>query len=264
MTMIIPAMAITDMITAMADERRTLPLPQSGVVDLGDPPLSSAALYRLMTWFSPSYPVGAFAYSSGIEWAVEAGDIHDAETLRSWLESMLTSGAGYSDGIFFTQTYRAAWASDNLSLVALSELAAAFAPTRERYLETTAQGGAFMTVTRAAWPCRAVEQLAALWDGPVAYPVAAGVACAGHDIPLSHALHAFLYAVVANWISAGVRLIPLGQTDSQRVLDAIEAAVAETAKRTLIATLDDLGSATFRADLAGMRHEAQYTRLFRS
>jgi urease accessory protein len=77
-------------------------------------------------------------------------------------------------------------------------------------------------------------------------------------------MHAFLHAVTSNWISAGARLIPLGQTDSQRLLALLEPVVASTTKRALNASLDDLGSATFRADLAGMRHETQYTRLFRS
>ncbi len=77
-------------------------------------------------------------------------------------------------------------------------------------------------------------------------------------------MHAFLHATTSNWISAGVRLIPLGQTDSQRVLAALESVIAATAEKALNATLDDLGSATFRGDLASMRHETQYTRLFRS
>jgi urease accessory protein len=77
-------------------------------------------------------------------------------------------------------------------------------------------------------------------------------------------MHAFLHALTSNWISAGARLVPLGQTDSQHVLALLEPTVASTAKRALMASLDDLGSATFRADLAGMRHETQYTRLFRS
>jgi urease accessory protein len=248
----------------MEDELRPVLRSQSGPTDLGDPPLSSAVLHRLMTWFSPSYPIGAFSYSSGIEWAVEVGDIRDAETLRCWSETMLTSGAGYCDGIIFTQAHRATVASDNVAIAAIAELAAAFASSRERYLETTSQGRAFMAAARAAWPCLAVRQLSEIWDGPVAYPVAAGIVCAGHGIPLSHALYTFLYSVTANWISAGGRLIPLGQSDCQHVLVAIERAIAETAKCALTATLNDLGSATFRADLAGMRHETQYTRLFRS
>jgi urease accessory protein len=125
-------------------------------------------------------------------------------------------------------------------------------------------GRAFIEVTQAAWPCTALTNLVALWDGPVAYPVAVGAACAGHRISLVSALRAFLTAICANWVSAGVRLVPLGHTDGQRALSALEPAVAASVKRALAAGLDDLASATFRADLASARHETQYTRLFRS
>jgi urease accessory protein len=226
--------------------------------------LESAALYRLMTWLSPAYPVGAFAYSSGIEWAVEAGDVTDASSLRHWLETVLSAGTGMSDGILFAHAHRAVTRGDTAMLVELAELAAAFVPTRERHLETTTLGRAFAEVTRAAWPCRALTTLHELCDGAVAYPIAVGVACAGHAIPLAMSLHAFLTAVCSNWVSAGVRLVPLGHTDGQRVLNALEPAVAMTAKRALAAELDDLSSATFRADYASAMHEAQYTRLFRS
>jgi urease accessory protein len=226
--------------------------------------LEASALYRLMTWLSPAYPVGAFSYSSGIEWAVEAGDIGDAETLRRWIEAMLSAGSGMSDGIFFSHAHRAITCGDDAALVEAAELAAAFVPTRERFQETTAMGRAFLEVTRAAWPCPTFVALQRLWAGPVVYPIAAGTACAGHGIPLNSALHAFLTAVSSNWISAGIRLIPLGHTDGQRILKALEGAVTATAERALTARLDELGSAVFRADIASARHETQYTRLFRS
>ncbi len=226
--------------------------------------LTPDALYRLMTWLSPSYPVGGFSYSSGIEWAVEAGDIRDAETLREWLQSLLTDGAGINDAIFFVQAHAAASEADKARLAELAELAAAFVPTRERHLETTAQGNAFIEITRSSWPCAAVDLLREACQGPVVYPVAVGVACAGHDIGCAPALNAFLTALTANWVSAGCRLIPLGQTDAQRVIHSLSPIVAATAKRALAATLDDLGGATFRADLASALHETQYTRLFRS
>lgn len=229
-----------------------------------DPPLSPAALYRLATWLSPAFPVGAFAYSSGIEWAVESGDIRDAATLRDWLRVLLAEGAGASDAIFFALTYRAIAAADDVALKEVVELAAAFVPTRERHLETTTQGQAFLAATRAAWPCAALDQFATVWSGPVAYPVAVAVACAGHEVPLPAALHAFLAALSANWVSAGVRIIPLGQTDSQHVIHALEPDVQATSRRALNATVDDLGGAAFRADLASVHHETQYTRLFRS
>ncbi|WP_315838650.1 urease accessory protein UreF [Bradyrhizobium prioriisuperbiae] len=217
-----------------------------------------------MTWLSPSFPVGAFAYSSGLEWAVEAGDITDSTSLREWLGSMLIDGAGFNDAVFLAHTHRALTAGDAAALADVAALAAAMVPSRERQLETATQGRAFMDIARAAWSCAALEQaIAGLKQAPV-YPVAVGLVSAAHGIALALTLHAFLHALTANWISAAARLVPLGQTDSQRTLASLEEIVGATGRRAFEATLDDLGSTTFRADLASMRHEAQYTRLFRS
>jgi urease accessory protein len=224
----------------------------------------AAALYRLMTWLSPAFPVGAFSYSSGIEWAVEAGDIGNAASLKDWLGAMLADGTGFCDAVFLAQAHRAASSRDETSLRDIAELAAAFVPSRERQLETSAQGRAFIDIARAAWNCDGLDRLVSHCDCSIVYPVAVGLVSAAHAVPLAPALHAFLHALASNWISAGARLIPLGQTDSQRVLALLEPVVVATAKRALAASPDDLGSATFRADLAGMRHETQYTRLFRS
>ncbi len=177
---------------------------------------------------------------------------------------MIGEGGGFCDAVFLVHAYRAAAAGDDAALRAVAELAAAFSPSQERHLETTAQGRAFLETTRAAWPCAALNRLLAVWDGAVALPVAVGVACAGHGIPLTPALQAYLHATTANLVSAGVRLVPLGQTDGQRVLAALEPVVIKTAERALATALDEVGSASFRADLASMRHETQYTRLFRS
>jgi urease accessory protein len=224
----------------------------------------AAALYRLMAWLSPAYPIGAFSYSSGIEWAVEAGDIKDAQTLRCWLAVMIGEGSGFCDAVFFVHAHRAIAGNDDKALRAAAELAAAFVPSKERHLETTAQGRAFLEATRAAWPCPALARLDAAWPGEMALPVAVGTACAGHGIACAPALFAFLHALTANWISAGVRLIPLGQTDGQRVLAALEGDIAAAAARAPATPLDEAGSCALRADIAGMRHETQYTRLFRS
>jgi urease accessory protein len=166
--------------------------------------------------------------------------------------------------MFFVHAHLAVARDDDKAVRAVAELAAAFAPSKERYLETTAQGRAFIEATGAAWPCAALDRLAAIWDGAIAYPVAVAVAAAGHGIAVDAALNAYLYAVTANLISAGVRLVPLGQTDGQRLLAAFEPVVAATAARALATPLDQAGGAAFRADIASMRHETQYTRLFRS
>ncbi|MET0970663.1 MAG: urease accessory protein UreF [Tardiphaga sp.] len=223
-----------------------------------------AALYRLMTWLSPAFPVGAFSYSSGIEWAVEAGDITDAPSLQGWLSAMLSDGSGFCDGVFLAHVHRAAALGDDAALRELAELASAMVPSRERQLETTTQGKAFIEIARNAWANDGLARLIAVCDGPIVYPVAVGLVSAAHGVPLSATMHGFFHAVVSNWISAGARLVPLGQTDSQRVLAALEPVVVATGHRAMTASLDDLGSATFRVDIAGMRHETQYTRLFRS
>jgi urease accessory protein len=177
---------------------------------------------------------------------------------------MLADGSGFCDAVFLAQAHRAVEADDDGALHGVAELAAAFVPSRERQLETSTQGRAFIEIARAAWHCDGLDQAVAQCGGAIVYPVAVGVVSAAHAIPLAPSLHAFLHALVSNWISAGARLVPLGQTDSQRVLAALEPEVAATAKRAIGATLDDLGSATFRVDLASLRHETQYTRLFRS
>ncbi|MBS0528246.1 MAG: urease accessory protein UreF [Proteobacteria bacterium] len=261
---IIPAITVTPMLMITgskgdsAENDSGLISPKPGELN------ETAALYRLMTWLSPSFPVGAFSYSSGIEWAVEAGDINNAATLQDWLASMLNDGPGFCDGIFLSNAHRAVSSGDMAMLTDIVELAAAFAPSRERHLETMAQGRAFMEISRAAWTNESLEQVIAGCNRAIAYPVAVGMVCAAHSIRLAPTLHSFLHTLVSNWISAGARLIPLGQTDSQRVLAALEPAVAATGLRAIGASPDDLGSATFRADLASMRHETQYTRLFRS
>ena len=226
--------------------------------------LDATALYRLMAWLSPAYPIGAFSYSGGIEWAVESGDINDAKTLRAWLAVMIGEGTGFADAVLFVHAHEAIAVRDDAALRAVAELATALVASKERLLETTAQGRAFFDTTQAAWPTPALKRLEAVWNGAMALPVAVGAACAGHAIRRDPAVRAFLQAVAANWISAGIRLIPLGQTDGQRILAALEGTVTASAERALTTPLDELGTCALRADIAGMKHETQYTRLFRS
>jgi urease accessory protein len=195
---------------------------------------------------------------------VEAGDISDAASLQRWLAAMIERGGIFCDAVFFIHAHCAAEASDTQALRAVAEIAAAFAPSKERHLETSAQGRAFVEATCAAWPCAALDAFVAAWDGPIAYPVAVAVTSAGHGIAAEPALNAYLHAVAANLVSAGVRLVPLGQTDGQRVLAALESVVSAAAVRAVATALDEVGGAAFRADIASMRHETQYTRLFRS
>ncbi|MGE4217847.1 MAG: urease accessory protein UreF [Alphaproteobacteria bacterium] len=227
-------------------------------------PLDAASLARLMAWLSPAYPVGAYTYSHGIEWTVECGAIRDADALGTWLEDILRHGGGWTDAVLLAMAWRAAWAGDDSGLLDCAELAAAFVPTSERRLETLAQGDAFMAATLAAWPCPVLDRLYALRPRDIAYPVAVGVAAAGHGIGLSATVHAYLHAVTANLVSAGIRLIPLGQTAGQKLIARLAPTVAEVAEHALAASADDLGGGALQADIASAHHETQYSRLFRS
>jgi urease accessory protein len=224
--------------------------------------LNDAGLYRLMTWLSPGYPVGAFSYSHGLEYAVEEGRVTDAAALRTWLAGLLRWGSGRSDAVLFRHAFEAA--GKRAVLAEVAALAAAFAASSERHLETTAQGRAFAEATMDAWPSSALDRLLEVWAGPLAYPVVVAVAAAGHGLALQPSLHAYLHGFTGNLVSAGVRLIPLGQRAGQQVIAALEPAVAETAAAALTIPLEDLGGAAVLADLAAMKHETQYTRLFRS
>ncbi len=218
----------------------------------------------LFVWLSPAFPVGAFAYSHGLEWAVESGQITDAAGTLAWIDDLLREGSGRNDAILLAAAHRAVLARDETALTEVAELAAALQPSRERHLESTSQGNAFITAARSTWPSPAFDTLGRGWDGDVCYPVAVGVAAAGHGIVLRDTLEAFLLAFVANLVSAVVRLGPIGQTDGQRIIAALLPAVREVAASTEHSTVDDLGGAAFRSDIASLRHEMQYSRLFRS
>jgi urease accessory protein len=213
----------------------------------------------LFVWLSPAFPVGAYAYSHGIEWAVEAGDIRDAATLAAWLQDLAEHGAPWLDVSLFAAAHRAA--GDPAALRAVNELAIALAGAAERRLETTAQGTAFVAAARAAWPCAALDAFGA---DPVAYPVAVGAVAAGHGIALAAAAPAFALAALGNLVSAATRLGVIGQTDGQKLIAALTPVLADMAARALLEAPDDCGACAFRSDMAAMKHETQYSRLFRS
>ena len=224
------------------------------------------ALYRLMSWLSPSFPVGAFSYSHGIEYAVEAGLVRDEETLRAWIAAGLHHEFGSIAGAMLRATYEAAAARDRALLGEALAEARAFVPTAEFELENRAQGQAFMLCLRAAWSD--AQDLAwmdrVLNEDWVPYPSAVGIAAALASVPLETTLGAFFHAVVSNLVSAGIRLIPLGQTAGQRILAQLQSAVLSAASDVLKRDASDVGSAAPLIEWTSVRHETQYTRLFRS
>lgn len=235
-----------------------------GSTGTADLPPSDAPL-QLLTWLSPGFPIGSFAYSHGLEYAVGAHDVHDLPSATSWLAAVFEYGAPRNDLIVLSLVHRAACRDDAAAIASLNELCLAMAGSRERLLETTAQGNAFMTIIRDAWNVPAFARLArGIHEGDTAYPCAVGLASAAHDLPLLETLRAFSVATLQSLISAAIRLGAVGQTDGQRVVAALLPRCARLAQAAVRSTVDDLGASTFKSDIAAMKHETQYTRLFRS
>jgi urease accessory protein len=263
--------------------------------------MAEPALYRLLAWSSPGYPTGAFSYSHGLEWAVETGGVANLQGLLDYVTGVLERGGGWVDAVLFAHAWRAtpeagetvariepgslaeAIAPAMLSpianshavetptataeLDAIAQLAAAFRSSSETALESRQQGNAFLDVTRKAWPHPTLDAFATRQTAagiPVAHCIAVAIACAAHEIALNPALHSYLHAVAANLVSAGARLIPLGQTQAQIAIARLSPVITGVVERALATSLDDLGTAAPAIELCSLRHETQYTRLFRS
>jgi len=229
--------------------------------------VSQVALLRQQSWLSPAFPTGSYSYSHGIEWAVEAGYIHDRKSLVDWLEADLCYGSGRNEAIFFIEARRSATDGDCEALLEIAELAAAFRSTSEFALETSQQAASCLATLGRVWPDPFLESLSGLLSELGIAPVLSvvlGVRAAREKIPATLALSAFLQSYLANLVTAGVRLVPLGQTDGQLAIAELEEAVLSASLEAERATIQDLGSAAFMVDLASASHETQYTRLFRS
>jgi urease accessory protein len=223
--------------------------------------LTTETLLRLLAWTSPAYPVGGFSYSHGIEAAVEEGLLPDAAALTAYVAAVLERGAGRVDAALLAAAHAA---EDDAALDAVAELAAAWRGTAETALEATQQGGSFALVTLAVSPDPRFAAFAARQRGRLTHAVAFGAAAGMAGIPRHPALLAYLQGFAANLVSAGVRLVPLGQTDGQRVTAALWPVIARAAEAAEATPLDDLATALPWVEILSMRHETQYTRLFRS
>jgi len=213
------------------------------------------ALIRLMTWLSPAFPVGGFNYSHGLEQAVADGLVHDRGSLQLWLEAMVDAGSAWNDLVLLADAWRMAAQGEDVSEVA--DLAEALAGSRERHLETTNQGTAFL-LAATVWDVAPPSGL----GKTVALPVAVGALSGAAGLPLEATLGAFLLAFVTNQLQVAQRLLPIGQTGALALHSGLEALIANVAERAAKSKLNDLGSMAFNAEIAALRHETLATRIF--
>ncbi|WP_107843912.1 urease accessory protein UreF [Litoreibacter ponti] len=194
----------------------------------------------LTQWLSPAFPVGSFAYSHGLERAIDAGDVSDAAGLQAWLTGVLRFGAGRSDAVLLKRAMAGADVAD---------LTIALCASKEREDETMAQGRAFLAATNGIYG----ENLP-----DMAFPVAVGTVAQRLSLSPEEVAKLYLHAFASNLVSVAVRFVPLGQTEGQAVLSALHEVIAEVAAET------EIWTGALGADIAAMEHEVMETRVFRT
>ena len=211
-------------------------------------PMISADYLRAVQYLSPAFPIGAFAYSQGLEYAISAGLVTDSANLQNWITAQLAHGSARTDAILLAHARGG-------DVQALADLAYALASSAERDLEMREMGRAY------------AAQMAHLMgaDFPaLPLPVAIGLSTMPLDVPTPDILALFLQGFAAQMVSVGVRFIPLGQSAGQAVLAGLGPHILQTAHEAASASLDDIASATIGADMASMAHETMEVRIYRT
>ena len=217
--------------------------------------MSQTALLRLMTLMSPSFPVGGFSYSHGLEQAAADGLVTDFAGLENWLSSLIAHGSAWNDAVLFAESFR----RSDAELTDLIELGEALAGSKERHLEAHAQGAAFILAAKAGGYALPGHQPA-----KASYAIAAGSIAAAQGVALVDGLAAFIHAFASNQVQVAIRLSLFGQAQGVAMVAALEPLIIETASRAALSSLDDLGGSTMMAEIAAMRHETLYSRIFRT
>lgn len=223
-----------------------------------------ATLDKLFIWLSPAFPVGAFAFSHGLERAVEDGLVAGRDSLEPWIEGLVDFGSLRNDLILLSVAWKSCITDDMTGLGTIVELGSALQPAMERSNESHTQGTSFLKTIAEAWPSHRLDRFLQEVPAKVAYPVAVGIAAAAHELPLAGTSRIYATQFVGNLLSAAIRLGVIGQTDAQRIHAALLEPIAGRVSWTCEAGIEDIGGACWIADIAAARHETQHTRLFRS
>ena len=212
--------------------------------------MTDADLLTLTQWLSPAFPVGSFAYSHGLEQAIDAGAVRDAEALFIWLSNILDRGTGRSDAVLLCAAQKR-----SASVEALSDLARALCSSRERWEETRAQGAAFTDAFNA---------LNDFSHDPAPLPVAVGHAASLLHLAPERVAALYLHAFASNLVSCAVRFMPLGQNAGQRVLARLHPLIEAVGAEAATTRPEAIRVSTPGADLGAMQHETMDVRIFKT
>ncbi len=203
----------------------------------------------VMQWMSPAFPIGAFAYSHGLEWAIDKGHVNNSEKLQKWITDLLEYGSLRTDAISISLILR------GHDFKKMNELSMALCPARERLLETKLQGSAFAKIIEDVWQ----QDI-----GELSLPVAVALAAKNQSIEQDLILPAYLQAFCSNLISVAIRLIPIGQTEGQRIMFELSSTISDLVQSASESEIDDLNSACFFSDVSAMEHEHLQPRIFKT
>ncbi|MBW4664501.1 MAG: urease accessory protein UreF [Chroococcus sp. CMT-3BRIN-NPC107] len=215
----------------------------------------------LLQLVSPALPVGAYSYSEGLETLVEWGTIRNRHTFKHWLEQELSYGAICLEAAVMLRTYEATVRSDRAALIYWNNWLSAARETSELRASSWQMGQSLMGLLLALKP---IEAQNICLEGECNYAVSLGIFAALEQINPQSLILGYLHSWATNLITAGVKLIPLGQTAGQILLHELHASISDAATKIISLEDDDLSSCSWGLSLASMAHETQYTRLFRS
>ena len=209
--------------------------------------LPTKELLILQNWFSPSFPIGAFSYSSGLETAIARADVHDRDSLTAWLDTVLQHGNLFTDAVFLNAT---------MDGNKVNDLCLALCASAERYQETTETGASF---------CRVIRETQKLdLPGGLAYPVAVGLAARQLGFDRAATVAAFLQGSCMNLISVAVRAVPIGQMDGQACLTSLIPIIETASANAMTTAIEDAGNFAMAADLCALEHETATQRIYRT
>ena len=205
------------------------------------------SLQILQTWFSPSFPIGSFSYSHGLEAMINDDLIKSKEDILDYLKSVLKHGTGKNDIILIKHSYQGE---------ELNELALSLCPTKERKIESIEMGNAFRKVLSDSWNFKIEEN--------TAYPIAVAKAAKHFGIPLNLTLVSYLQSFVSNLINVCIKHIPIGQKIGQDCVIQTYELIRELEKESENFTLEDIGGICFNSDIYSIKHENLKTRIYKT
>ena len=229
--------------------------------DTDDIRFDCSILIRLMHLMSPSLPTGAFAYSQGLEWAVEAKWVKDDISLSRWLSDLLLYSVCLVDVPVLKRIYKACCLDRIESAQYWIQLLFAMRETSELLLEEQTRGRALAVIIKDLELSGSEKWYKTISTSQLAcYAFAAG----RWNIPAFELAHGYLWSWLENQVIAGIKLIPLGQTQGQKILFSLSNTINAAVTKGFAVKDEDIGSTMPALAIGSCMHETQYTRLFRS